>query len=73
MRVRQKEVMLLPAHDTLMEKNDVYLFAGDTNAKDHLEYIVQNSHEFHYALFGREEGFLNRLFDISLSLKQKEA
>ncbi len=73
MRLRQKEVTLLPSKDSLMEKNDVYLFAGDANAKDHLEYIAQNSHEFHYALFGTEEGFFNRLFHSSCTTIPKEA
>lgn len=72
MRIRNKEVVLLPLNDSFMEKNDLFLFAGDANAKDHLEYIVQNSHEFHYALFGTEEGFLNRFFYKPPSLKLKK-
>lgn len=59
MLVRNKKVTLLPSWETVLEKNDHYLFAGDANAKEHLEYIAQNINEFHYALYGTEKGFLN--------------
>lgn len=62
MLVRQKEIVLLPSWDTLLEKNDLFLFAGDANAQDHLEYITMNPHEFHYALYGKEKGFFNTFF-----------
>ena len=71
MHVRHKEVRLLPSWDTPMEKNDLFLFAGDANAQNHLEYIVLNPHEFHYALYGSEKGFLNQFFIKSTVLKAK--
>jgi Trk K+ transport system NAD-binding subunit len=61
MRIRHKEITLFPAMESVMEKNDIFLFAGDENAKDHLEYIVQNYYEFHYALEGREKSVFGRL------------
>jgi len=67
MLVRHKEVLMLPSWDTLLEKNDLFLFAGDTNAQEHLEYILLNHYEFHYALHGSEYGFLNRFFTKSSS------
>lgn len=59
MLVRHKKVILLPSWDTLLEKGDHFLLAGDSNAQDHLEYIASNINEFHYALHGTEKGFLN--------------
>jgi hypothetical protein len=58
---------MLPSWDTLLEKNDLFLFAGDTNAQEHLEYITLNHYEFHYALSGSEYGFFNRFFTKSSS------
>jgi len=58
MRIRHKEVTLLPDWSSSIEKNDLFLFAGDANAQDHLEYIAQNYYEFCYALYGTEKGLL---------------
>lgn len=58
MRIRHKEVTLLPEWNSSIEKNDLFLFAGDANAQDHLEYIAQNYYEFRYALYGTEKGLL---------------
>ncbi len=65
MCVRSKEIIMLPPEDMLLEKNDLLLFAGDTNAKDHMEYLLSNENEFYYALYGQEKGFLNRIFKKS--------
>ena len=62
MRIRNKEIAFLPDWDSPLEKNDLFLFAGDENAQDHLEYIINNIHEFHYALHGREKSFLAPFF-----------
>ena len=62
MLVRNKKVMLLPPWDTLLLKGDQFLLAGDSNAKNHLEYIANNNNEFHYALYGTEKGFFNQYF-----------
>ena len=67
MLVRQKKVILLPSWETVLEKNDLLLFAGDANAQNHLEYITMNPNEFHYALYGKEKGFLHTLFTKSAS------
>lgn len=58
--IRNKAVQLLPSWETPLQKHDLFLFAGDANAKNHLEYIVMNPNEFHYALYGSEKGFLNQ-------------
>ena len=60
MCVRNKEVIMLPSQEMLLEKNDLLLCAGDANAQEHMEYILNNDHEFHYALYGEEKGFFNR-------------
>lgn len=60
MRIRRKEIMLLPDWQNNLEQNDIYLFAGDDNARDHVEYIANNIYEFHYALYGEEKSFFNR-------------
>ena len=44
---------------------------SDALAQNHLEYIVLNPHEFHYALYGSEKGFLNQFFIKSTVLKAK--
>lgn len=67
MLVRRKEVILLPSWETILEKNDLLLFAGDANAQNHLEYITQNPDEFYYALYGKEKGFFHALFTKSAS------
>jgi voltage-gated potassium channel len=67
MLVRNKAITLLPSWDTRLEKNDLYLWAGDANAQDHLETIALNQYEFHYALYGTEYGFFNRFFAKSSS------
>lgn len=62
MRIRNKEIIFLPDWESPLEKNDLFLFAGDENAQDHLEYIVNNIHEFHYALYGQEKSFFAPFF-----------
>ncbi|MEZ7933485.1 MAG: NAD-binding protein [Sulfurospirillum sp.] len=62
MRVRNKKVELLPSWKSTLEKNDLFLFAGDANAQDHLEYIANNFYEFHYAYYGEEKSFFNKLW-----------
>ncbi|ACZ11114.1 potassium channel family protein [Sulfurospirillum deleyianum] len=62
MRIRQKKVELLPDWETPLERNDIYLFAGDANAKDHLEYIANNVYEFYYAYYGEEKSSFKRWF-----------
>ena len=62
MRVRNKKVELLPSWESTLEKNDLFLFAGDANAQDHLEYIANNFYEFHYAYYGEEKSFFNKLW-----------
>ena len=62
MRIRNKEIIFLPDWESPLEKNDLFLFAGDENAQDHFEYIVNNIHEFHYALYGQEKSFFAPFF-----------
>lgn len=62
MRVRKKEILMLPSWDSRIEKNDLFLFAGDANAQNQLEYIANNFYEFHYAFYGEEKSFLNKLW-----------
>lgn len=62
MLIRHDEIAFLPSWDTIIEKNDLFLFAGDNNAKEHLEYIVNNPYEFHYAFYGKEKSFLHHFF-----------
>ncbi|MDD3342087.1 MAG: NAD-binding protein [Sulfurospirillaceae bacterium] len=58
MRIRQKEIDFLPHWESPIQQHDLFLFAGDENAQDHLEYIVSNIHEFYYAFYGQEKSFL---------------
>jgi len=62
MQIRHKEVLLLPEWTNTIEKNDLFLFAGDANAKDHMEYIAQNFYEFNYALHGIEKNFFSKIW-----------
>lgn len=62
MRVRNKEIEILPDWESSLEKNDLFLFAGDANAQNHLEYIANNFYEFHYAYYGVEKSFLSKLW-----------
>ena len=62
MRVRHKEIEILPDWESSLERNDLFLFAGDANAQDHLEYIANNLYEFHYAYYGEEKSFLSELW-----------
>lgn len=62
MRVRKKEILMIPPWDSTIEKNDLFLFAGDANAQNQLEYIANNFYEFHYAFYGEEKSFLNKLW-----------
>ncbi|MBV5279522.1 MAG: potassium channel family protein [Campylobacteraceae bacterium] len=57
MRLRQKNILFLPDWESPLLRDDLFLFAGDKNAQDHLEYIVNNIHEFHYAFYGEEKSF----------------
>ena len=52
--------LLLPAWNTVIQKNDKILFACDENAVEDLEYICQNIYEFHYALTGEEKTIFNK-------------
>ncbi|MDD2383380.1 MAG: NAD-binding protein [Sulfurospirillaceae bacterium] len=62
MRIRNKEITFLPEWDSPIHQDDLFLFAGDVNAQDHLEYIVNNIHEFHYAFYGQEKSILTPFF-----------
>ena len=52
---RNNEYILLPSLDEKLQKNDSLLLACDENAKNDIEYIIQNIYEFHYALTGEEK------------------
>ncbi len=52
--------ILLPTWDRLLEKDDKILFACDENAIEDLEYICQNTYEFHYAINGEEKTIFNK-------------
>ena len=62
MRLRNKVVEMLPDWESSLEKNDLFLFAGDANAQDHLEYIANNFYEFHYAYYGEEKSYFNKFW-----------
>ncbi|WP_245391420.1 NAD-binding protein [Sulfurospirillum barnesii] len=62
MRIRHKEIELLPDWNTNLEQNDIYLFAGDDNAHEHLEYLANNIYEFYFAYYGEEKSFLRQWF-----------
>ena len=62
MKIQKKEVTLLPSWESPIMMHDTFLFAGDTHAKEHLELIVNNFYEFHYAFFGKERSILEKLF-----------
>jgi len=61
MRLRNKEVSLFPTWDETIGVNDLFLFAGDENAQEHLESIAQNYYEFYYALEGKEKSIFGKL------------
>lgn len=61
--VRGDERSVLPSWDTELKINDKILFACDEFAQNDLEYISQNTYEFHYALNGKEKRtILKRIF-----------
>ena len=53
---RGTEEFLLPDSDIELQIGDKLLFAGDLEAFDDLEYIMQNIYELHYALEGESCG-----------------
>jgi len=61
---RGDEELLLPDGNISLQINDKILFAGDKEAFEDLEYIMQNIYELHYVLEGES-------CDISLACKLK--
>lgn len=59
MQLHNEQIIFFPTWDAIIKKNDLFLFAGDANAKDHLEYIANNLYEFHYAFYGKEKSFFS--------------
>jgi voltage-gated potassium channel len=62
--VRDKEHILMPSLDFELKLNDKILFACDTNAKIDLEYIANNSYEFHYILTGQEKTYFTKFINF---------
>ena len=62
MRLRNKVIEMLPSWESSLETNDLFLFAGDANAQNHLEYIANNFYEFYYAYYGEEKSFFNKFW-----------
>jgi voltage-gated potassium channel len=55
--VRDDKDILLPSWNFELNVNDKILFACDENAKEDLEYIVNNIYEFHYIVNGTERSY----------------
>jgi voltage-gated potassium channel len=63
---------LLPSWDFELRVNDHILFACDENARDDIEYIVNNMYEFHYIVKGEEDkSFRNFVKNIIKDKKDK--
>ncbi len=60
--VRDDEDIVLPDWNTELQIDDKILFACDENAKDDLEYIVNNIYEFHYIITGKEKKHFTNIF-----------
>jgi Trk K+ transport system NAD-binding subunit len=58
--VRNDEDILLPDFDFELKLGDKILFACDENAKDDLEYVVNNVYEFHYVVTGQERKYFTK-------------
>lgn len=52
---RDNEFILLPEDKSEIFENDKLLFAVDDNALRDIDYIAQNSFEFHFAYYGEEK------------------
>lgn len=52
---RDNDIILLPQWENNLKIGDKLLIACDEHAKNDIEYICQNSYEFHYALHGEEK------------------
>lgn len=52
---REDDIILLPQWENNLKIGDKILLACDKHAKSDIEYICQNSYEFHYALHGEEK------------------
>jgi Trk K+ transport system NAD-binding subunit len=52
---REDDIILLPQWENNLKIGDKILLACDNHAKNDIEYICQNSYEFHYALHGEEK------------------
>jgi len=62
--VRDGEDILLPSEDFELKIDDKILFACDENAIEDLQYIANNTYEFHYIITGEEKknfiSFINK-------------
>lgn len=65
--VRDNRDFVLPDTDFELKIDDKILFACDENAKEDIEYIVNNVYEFHYILTGEEK----QIFSKFISRKQE--
>jgi Trk K+ transport system NAD-binding subunit len=67
--VRDEEDIILPDLSFELKIDDKILFACDENAKDDLEYIVNNIYEFYYIIEGNEKVVLRK--KLTYSKKEK--
>ncbi len=58
---RSKEIML-PSWEEKLQKDDIVLIGCDEHAKEEIELIANNFHEFEFAYFGKEYSVLKNLF-----------
>jgi Trk K+ transport system NAD-binding subunit len=52
---RQKEIILLPGDDFLIQKGDEMLIVCNDESEVDLAYILNNYYEFHYVMYGEEK------------------
>lgn len=58
--VRENLELVQPTLETELKIEDKILFACDENAKDDIEYIVNNLYEFHYIVSGEDKTYLKK-------------
>jgi len=63
--VRDDKNILLPDLDFEILIDDKILFACDKNAKNDLEYIVNNIYEFHYIITGEEKKYFTKFINTT--------
>ncbi len=62
MILRRSGEIMFPSWEEKLQKDDIVLIGCDEHAKEEIELIANNFHEFEFAFYGKEHSLLKKIF-----------